>query len=295
MVGVQPQRKVVKFLTERKGRSQRKSCELLGAHRSTIRYQSKSTSSTELLQRLKELAAERPRFGYRRLHYLLVKEGWQVNRKRILRLYREAGLQVRRKKRKQASKASRRPLQGAERRGQAWSIDFMADSLAGGRSFRLFTMVDNCTRECPSILVNTSLPANRLIRELDQLIEIQGKPEWITLDNGPEFRGWKFDRWAYLHGIDLRFIRPGKPMENGFIESFNGRLREECLNQHCFGDLEEARSIIEDWRLDYNERRPHSSLGNRPPSEYAASLQEAGYPASCTEQAAACTHLTPKP
>lgn len=267
--------------------SQRRSCLLAGLSRSVARYRKKDVPDPLLLRRLQELAEERPRFGYRRIHVFLVREGWRLNRKKVLRIYRELQLQVRRKKRNQAARASRKRKPIPTRVNEAWSMDFMSDALADGRCFRLLNVVDDCSREAVVMEAGISLPAGRVVRALDQAIEERGRPARITVDNGPEFRSRTLDAWAYGKGIDLCFIQPGKPTENAFVESFNGRVREECLNQHCFRDLEEARAILEDWREDYNTVRPHGSLNNRTPREYAALLGE-GYPSPSTGQAAAC-------
>lgn len=271
----------------RHGLSQRRSCAVVALSRSVARYRCRRGEPVGLRQRLRALAAERPRYGYRRLHVLLVRDGWKVNRKRICRLYREEGLQVRRKARKQAARASRMPRLVATKPNRAWSMDFMSDTFADGRCFRLLNIIDDCTRESLVMLVSVSIPGRRVVRELERLAATRGLPRSITVDNGPEFAGRALDAWAYQRGVELRFIRPGKPAENGQVESFNGRVREECLNQHCFADLEHARAVIQEWQRDYNEVRPHSALGQRTPRAYAA-LLGAGYPAPSTEQALAC-------
>ena len=276
------------------GLSERRSCALAGISRSVVQYE-RRPDPVDLVARLKALAAERPRFGYRRLHILLIREGWAINRKRVLRIYQELGLQVRRKKRKQVARASRRPKVVPSRRGESWSMDFMSDAFTDGRVFRVFNVVDDLTREAVVMEVGVSLTAPRIIRALDRAIEERGRPQRLTMDNGPEFTSRALDAWAYERGIELHFIRPGKPVENANVESFNGSVREECLNQHCFRDVAEAEAIIEDWRVDYNEVRPHSSLGQQAPAEYAASLGPEGYPSGPTGQAAACPKpLTPK-
>jgi putative transposase len=216
-----------------------------------------------------ELASERPRFGYRRIHILLVREGWAINHKRVRRMYRQENLAVRRKKRTRIAQTARQPKVMPVGANERWSMDFMSDSLATGRSFRTFNVVDDYTRECLAIEVDTSLSGERVTRVLDQLIERRGQPRSLVMDNGPEFAGRVLDAWAYQRGIHLDFIRPGKPIENCFVESFNGKFRDECLNQHWLVSLSEARRTIEAWRLDYNRVRPHSSLGNVPPEEFA--------------------------
>jgi putative transposase len=222
--------------------------------------------------RLRELALARPRFGYRRLHVLLRREGWKVNHKRVLRLYRLLELALRTKRRKRRAAETRLPIPIATRRNELWSLDFMSDQLVSGRWYRLLTVIDLGSRECKGILTAHSLPADKVTAFLDQLIEEHGKPAGLQLDNGTEFTSNHFDAWAFERGIALHFIRPGKPVDNAWIESFNGRLRDECLNLHWFDDVEHAGKETEAWRCDYNECRPHSSLGNLAPAEYAERL-----------------------
>lgn len=200
---------------------------------------------------------------------MLEREGISLNHKRLHRLYREEGLILRKKRRQRASTATRVPLVSPKRAGERYSMDFMSDSLATGRSFRTLNIVDDYTRECLAIEVDMSLPGERVTRVLDRLVEGGRKPEIIVLDNGPEFAGRVLDTWAVGNKVQLRFIDPGKPIQNAYIESFNARLRDECLNQHWFISLEEARAVIEDWREDYNRERPHSSLDNQTPEEFS--------------------------
>jgi len=200
---------------------------------------------------------------------MLVREGWKVNHKRIRRMYREEGLAVRRKRRKRIAQTARQPKLVPEGANERWSMDFMSDSLATGRSFRTLNIVDDYTRECVAIEVDTSLSGERVTRVLDEVMARRGLPRALVTDNGPEFAGRALDAWAYQRGVRLDFIRPGKPIENCFVESFNGKFRDECLNQHWPVSLSEARRIIEAWRLDYNRVRPHSSLDNMPPEEFA--------------------------
>ena len=247
----------------------RRACGVLKLPESTFRYRSCRKEPKGLRERLLELAAERPRFGYRRLHVLLVREGWAINHKRIQRMYREEKLAVRRKRRKRVAQTARKPRVLPEQPNERWSMDFMADSLATGRAFRTLNVVDDFSRECVAIEVDSSLSGERVTRVLDQVIERRGKPDSLVMDNGPEFAGRALDAWAYRRGIQLDFIRPGKPIENCFVESFNGKFRDECLNQHWFTSLRDARLAIEAWRRDYNRVRPHSSLGNLPPRVYA--------------------------
>lgn len=225
---------------------------------------------------LKEAALRRRRWGYRMLSLMLKRRGFTDNAKRIYRIYREEGLQVRqRRKRKTAKWRGERP-QAAGGLNQRWSMDFMSDQLADGRKMRTFNVVDDFSRECLAIEVDTSLCGARVARVLDRLVAERGRPARIVLDNGPEFTGRELDRWAYEHEVELAFIQPGKPIQNAFVESFNGTMRNECLNEHWFLTLADARSIIENWRIDYNLNRPHSSLGGMTPSEFAASLTPRG-------------------
>jgi putative transposase len=220
--------------------------------------------------RLRDLALARPRFGYRRLTVLLRREGWRVNHKRVYRLYIAEGLQVRHKRRKKLASQRRVSLCVPQAPNERWTMDFMSDALADGRRFRVLTVLDSHTRECLAIEVGTHLRAPDVTTVLDDVIERRGAPELITCDNGTEFTSNHMDAWAYSRGVRLDFIRPGKPVENAFIESFNGRLRDECLNSHWFRSLREARRDIELWRLDYNQVRPHSRLGDLPPEVFAA-------------------------
>ena len=218
---------------------------------------------------MRELAGERMRFGSPRLHIMLKREGLVVNHKRTERLYREEGLALRRKRRRKGAAGARVIIPPPVRPNQRWSMDFVSDSTVTGRRFRALTIVDDYSRECPAIEVDTSLGGARVVGVLERLAETRELPEVITVDNGPEFAGRTMDEWAYRKGIRLNFIHPGKPVENALVESFNGRLRDECLNTNWFMSVRHAREIIEDWRVDYNEVRPHSSLNGRSPREYA--------------------------
>lgn len=274
MVSPTARRGAAHWIREKFEISERRACSLAGAHRSTVRYVARRDDRA-LRDRLRELASERPRFGYRRLHALLVPDdGPAINLKRVYRIYREEGLAVRRKKRKQVARANRCPRVVPARANEQWSMDFMSDSLANGRTFRTLNVIDDATRECLAIEVDTSLAGVRVTRVLDRIAETRLLPQGIVVDNGTEFTGKALDRWAHSHGVELRFIQPGKPVENCFVESFNGKFRDECLNTHWFTSLWSARGLIQDWVKDYNEVRPHSSLGNRPPAVFAAALQE---------------------
>jgi len=219
---------------------------------------------------MSEIAAVKRRYGYRRIHVLLRREGWEVNRKKTYRLYREMGLAVRRRKRKRIGPFERVPLPKPLATNQSWSMDFVADGLADGRKLRCLAIVDDYMRECLVIEVDTSITGTRVAAVLDRLADSRGLPASITVDHGPEFEGQVLDAWAYVRGVRLSFIRPGKPVENAYIESFNGKFRDECLNEHWFVTMAHARRVIENWRIEYNTERPHSSLGDRTPTEYAA-------------------------
>jgi putative transposase len=217
---------------------------------------------------MRELAAERPRFGYRRLHILLVREGQVVNRKRVYRLYRREGLAVRKRPRKKLRAVRPMPLPAPSRANQRWAMDFVHDYLADGRRLRTLNIVDAYTRECHAIEVDTSLAGGRVVRVLDALTAVHGRPRGITVDNGPEFISQALDRWAFANGVVLHFIQPGKPVQNAYVESFNGRFRDECLSQAHYPTLARARVEIELWRVDYNCVRPHSSLDYRTPAAF---------------------------
>lgn len=221
---------------------------------------------------MRELAALRRRFGSPRLHILLRREGLVINHKRTERIYGEEKLSLRVRKRRKRAPGLRVAMEPPKNINERWSMDFVSDSLFHGRKFRALTIVDDFTRESPAIEVDTSLSGLRVSRVLDQLAQTRGLPEIITVDNGPEFASKALDEWAYRNGVKLHFIRPGKPVENCYIESFNGKFRDECLNEHWFSNLQEARKIIEAWRLDYNQYRPHSSLGDLTPDEFVRKL-----------------------
>ena len=255
--------------------SERHACGLVDVCRATVRYQARGRDDGSVRQRLRELAALRKRFGYRRLHTLLRREGVLVNHKRVHRLYREEGLSLRRRKRKRLTSQGRGPGELATAPDQVWSLDFVSDALASGRRIRLLNVVDTFTREALAIEVDTSISGERVARVLDRVIEERGaQPEEIVMDNGPELTSRALDQWAYERGIRLHFIAPGKPVQNAFVESFNGRLRDECLNQHWFRSLADARQIVEEWRLDYNRERPHSALGGLSPEEYRLAITQ---------------------
>ncbi len=250
--------------------SERRACRLVGIGRTSCRYRAREQEPKGLRDRLRSLAAERRRFGYRRLTVMLQREGWAVNHKRVYRLYQQEGLAVRRRKRKGLKGVIRVALGVPSRPQERWSMDFVSDSFSDGRKFRSLNIVDDYSRECLVTEVDTSIPGPRVVRVLEGLRERRGLPEVMVMDNGPEFAGQALDAWACQRGVNLHFIEPGKPVQNAFIESFNGRFRDECLNEHWFISLEDARRKIEAWREDYNQIRPHSSLGNQTPQEFAA-------------------------
>lgn len=252
------------------GLSTRKACILVDLSRTAFSYQPHREDDTTLRDRLRELAGQRKRFGSPRLHVMLKREGLVVNHKRTERIYTEEGLALRRKRRRKGAAGARMVIPAPERPNQKWSMDFVTDSIVTGRRFRALAIVDDYSRECPAIEVDTSMGGRRVVGVLDRLSETRGLPETITMDNGPEFAGRALDEWAYRKGVKLSFIRPGKPIENAFAESFNGRLRDECLNINWFLSLKHAREVIEDWRKDYNTIRPHSALGGLAPQEFMA-------------------------
>jgi putative transposase len=275
-------RSAVRYLEDQWQLSERRASGLATVCRATVRYQAHGPEDESVRQRLRELAALRKRFGYRRLYVLLRREGVLVNHKRVYRLYREEGLSLRRRKRKRLTSEGRGPGDAATRVNQVWSLDFVSDATAPGRRLKLLTLVDTFTRESLAVEVDTSIGGERMARVLDRVIGERGaQPEEIVMDNGPEMTSRALDQWAYERGVKLRFIAPGKPVQNCYIESFNGRLRDECLNEHWFFSLADARQIVEAWRLDYNQARPHSSLGGLTPEEYRLGITqpEAGWKA----------------
>ncbi len=254
-------------------RSERAACKLLGVDRSSYRYEPRPDRNAELREALIQLARQKPRYGYRRLHVLLERRGREVNVKRVYRLYAEEGLAVRRRRRK---RLVRDPLTAPRllRANQEWAMDFVVDGLANGRMVRILSVVDAYTRECLALEADVSLGSGRVTRVLDQLIEERGHPESVRSDNGPEFCSRQMLGWAEEQKIALVHIQPGRPMQNGHVESFHGRLRDECLNAHWFRTLNDVRSTLADWQQEYNWERPHSSLGYRTPAEFR---QSTGY------------------
>lgn len=244
-------------------------CQLINISRSSYRYISKKPDESLIIGRLTELAREKRRYGCRRLHELLRREGLVINHKKTERLYRKAGLSLRIKKRKKLSGALRLSLPVPSKSNQIWAMDFVSDSFGNGRRFRCLNIIDLYTRECLKIVVDTSINGVRVTQTLDILREFHGLPETIVTDNGSEFNSKAMSIWCQANHVNIAFIRPGKPMENGFIESFNGKFRDECLSEQWFLSLKDAREKIEAWREEYNLRRPHSSLGMRTPKEFS--------------------------
>ena len=260
----------MKYITGSFGLSIRKACGLVGLSKSVFCYRCKPKKDDEdvIRQKLKEFAQKRTRFGCPRLHILLKREGFRLNHKRTERIYREEKLSLKRRRKRKNISGLRLELPKPERHNHIWSMDFVSDAITSSRKLKALTVVDEFTRKCHRIEVDTSINGVRVCRVLDEIGEREGFPEVIITDNGPEFAGRALDEWAYQRSIKLRPITPGKPVENAYIESFNGRFRDECLNEHWFISLDHARQIIEEWRLDYNEVRPHSSLGNLTPEEF---------------------------
>lgn len=276
MVSTTARREAVEWLRQTRETSLRRACRVVGLSTATWRYRPRlNEANTRLVAQLHEHAAARSRFGYRRLHVLIARDGTTVNHKRLYRLYRAAGLQVRRRRRKRLTRGERVPLPTPTRRGERWSMDFTLDTLADGRAFRTLNIVDDYTRECVAIEVDRSLPGLRVTRVLDRLRGAIGLPQSIVLDNGPEFAGRTLEAWAYAAGVTLCFIRPGKPIENAYVESFNGKFRDECLNEHWFVSLADAQAAIERWRVDYNTVRPHSALADQTPHHFATTTEGA--------------------
>jgi putative transposase len=252
--------------------SERRACILIAADRTMIRYRSRRPAEAELRARLRTLANQRRRFGYRRLFILLRREGEPSGINRIYRLYREEGLTVRKRRARRRAVGTRTPILVEAKANARWSLDFVHDQFARGRRFRILNIVDDVTRECLAAIPDTSISGRRVARELTAVIEKRGKPQMIVSDNGTEFTSNAILSWTEDHRVEWHYIAPGKPMQNGYIESFNGRMRDELLNETLFLDLDQARQLIGDWIADYNMARPHSSLGYQTPAAYADKL-----------------------
>lgn len=259
--------------------SERRACATIGTDRSTVRYRSRRPDDAALRARLRELADQRRRFGYRRLHVLLRLDGHVVNRKRTQRLYREEGLAVRRRRSRRRIAVARTPIPRPDGPNSRWSLDFMHDQLANGRRFRVLNIIDDVTKECLAAIPDTSLSGKRVVRQLATLIERRGRPRVIVSDNGTEFTSSAVLGFTQAMKLDWRYIAPGKPTQNAFSESFQGRMRDECLNEHLFFSMGHARAVIAGWVTDYNTRRPHSAIGYQTPAAYAAALNTQRPPA----------------
>jgi putative transposase len=272
MVGPAAKREAVAHLRSVLEMSERRACTVIAADRKMIRYRLRRPPDTDLRARLRELANQRRRFGYRRLFILLRREGEPSGINRIYRLYREEGLTVRKRRARRRAVGTRSPIQVEARVNARWSLDFVHDQFALGRRFRILNIVDDVTRECLAAIPDTSISGKRVARELTAVIERRGKPQMIVSDHGTEFTSNAILNWSEDHRVEWHYIAPGKPMQNGYIESFNGRMRDELLNETLFFNLDQARQVIGAWVTDYNTARPHSSLGYKTPMAYADQL-----------------------
>lgn len=255
------------------GVSQRRACEVLAVDRSSIRYKSVRPDDAAERAAMKAVAAERRRFGYRRIHIMLDRQGIVMNLKKLRRLYSEEKLQVRKRGGRKRALGTRRPMVLPQAANERWSLDFISDAFTDGRRFRVLAVVDDFTRECLTLIADTSLSGTRVARELDAIIARRRRPTTIVSDNGTEFTSTAILSWCQRTTVDWHYIAPGKPMQNGFIESFNGRFRDEFLNETLFSTLPDARTQIAMWKEDYNRQRPHSALGNIPPAEFAMKIR----------------------
>lgn len=269
-------REAVAHLRVQFGMSERRACLIIGADRKSMRYRARRADDAALRLRLRELAQRRRRFGYRRLHILLRRDGVLINRKRTQRLYREEGLTVRRRRGRKRAVGARAPIPAFALPNQRWSLDFVHDQLATGRRFRVLNFVDDLTRECLRAVADTSISGRRVARELANLIDERGPPKLIVSDDGTELTSHAVLSWCGEARVEWHYIAPGKPTQNGFVESFNGRMRDELLNETLFRSLAHARAIIAAWVDDYNTERPHSSLGYTTPAAFAAKLEPQG-------------------
>lgn len=269
-------REAVAILVESHEMSERRACNVIGTDRSSVRYMARRPDDAALRDRLRALAGERRRFGYRRLHVLLRREGLVVNRKKTQRLYREEGLSVRKRRGRKKATGTRAPLLTMARPNARWSVDFVHDQFAEGRRFRILNVIDDVTKECLAAVVDTSISGRRVARELSALISLRGRPELIVSDHGTEFTSNAMLAWTEEADVAWHFIAPGKPMQNGICEAFNSKMRDELLNETLFFGLSHARSAVARWVADYNTARPHSSLGYQTPAAYAAHLTAMG-------------------
>lgn len=255
--------------------SQRRACRLLRQHRSNQFYASRKDPRHDLRQRMREIANTRVRYGYRRVHVLLRREGWMLGRSQAYRIYSEEQLQLRSKlPRRRKMIVTRRQRTQPTRAGEVWTMDFVADQLGNGAKFRILTVIDIFTRQALAIEAGSRLRGEHVVEVLNRLAMLHGAPKTVFVDNGSEFTGRLMDMWAYHHGVRLDFSRPGKPTDNSYVETFNGSLRDECLNVNWFASLAEAKHALEDWRRDYNESRPHSALKELSPDEFARTIKE---------------------
>jgi len=273
MVTPDVKRKAVAHAQETFGVSERRACDMLGADRSSVRYRSRRPDDAELREKIRAVAADRRRFGYRRIHVMLSRQGVHMNLKKLRRLYAEEKLQVRRRGGRKRALGTRAPLVVPDRPNERWSLDFVSDAFTDGRRFRILAVVDDFTRECLALVGDTSISGRRVARELDTLIAARGRPRTVVSDNGTELTSMAVLRWSQDRGVGWHYIAPGKPTQNAFIESFNGRLRDEFLNETLFSTLREARAELAKWKEDYNRERPHSALGNIPPVEFAEKMR----------------------
>jgi putative transposase len=276
MVGPAAKREAVAHLQAVMGLSERRACSFVGADRKMIRYRSCRPPETELRGKLRDLASERRRFGYRRLFILLRREGEPSGINRIYRLYREEGLTVRKRRARRRAVGARAPILVEARPNARWSLDFVHDQFACGRRFRVLNIVDDVTRECLAAIPDTSISGRRVARELTDLISQRGRPMMIVSDHGTEFTSNAILAWSKDHRVEWHYNAPGKPMQNGYVESFNGRMRDELLNESLFFGLDHARSAIAEWRQDFNTARPHSSLAYQTPAAFAGTLAATG-------------------
>jgi putative transposase len=274
MVTPAQRREAVAHLETTHEMSERRACRILGVDRTSVRYQGTKADDADLRARIKALAHERRRFGYRRLYILLRREGRLVNRKRVQRIYQEERLMVRRRGGRKRALGLRAPMTAPDRPNACWSLDFVHDQMTDGRRFRVLAVVDNCTRECLALIPDTSISGVRVARELDRIIAWRGQPDAVTSDNGTELTSNAILKWADDRCVGWQYIQPGKPQQNAFSESFNGRLRDELLNETLFRSLPHARVVLEAWRADYNMHRPHSKLGWQTPADYARTWAE---------------------
>lgn len=272
MVTPDAKREAVAHACQMHGLSQRRACNVLGVDRTSVRYRSIRPDDQFLRDAMKAVAAERRRFGYRRIHVMLQRQGIEMNLKKLRRLYREEKLQVRKRGGRKRALGTRRPIGVPNGANERWSLDFVSDAFTDGRRFRVLAVVDDYTRECLTLVADTSLSGLRVARELDALIVRRGRPSMIVSDNGSELTSMAILKWCQDTGIEWHYIAPGKPMQNGFVESFNGSFRDECLNETLFSSLIEARTQITAWKEDYNRQRPHSSLGDITPIEFAMKM-----------------------